>query len=143
MRIYQVPHEMVTDFWSAIEPMLSRAIDLNPHLDMPGVLRHLMAQYAQLFVATDDGEITAVAVMERIQYPSHVVGNILALAGKRGTYRSHLDALSDRMEQWAKEVGCDRIAFVGRPGLERIARRRGGKTLRLVHAWRDLSPGDA
>lgn len=137
LRIYDVPSEMVTDFWSAVEPMLSRAIDLHPHIDMPGMLQILIRQFAQLIVATLDGQIQAAAIMERVQYPGHTVGNILALAGNSGT-APHMHQLSSHCEQWAKDRGCDRIAFVGRPGLSKIARKRHGNTLTLVHAWRDL-----
>ncbi len=137
MRVYEVPTENVTDFWSAVAPMLERAIQHNPHMDMPGLLQTLLANFAQLIVVTNDGDIQAVAVMERHRYPNHVVGNIMLLAGKRGTYKE-IDRLFPHFEKWAKARGCDRIGLLGRPGLSRLVKRHGGKSIPLIHAWRDL-----
>jgi hypothetical protein len=137
-RIYDVPREMVTDFWSAIEPMLSRAMRRNPHMDTAGLLKALVADFARLFVMTEGGKIVAAAVMERVSYPDNVVGNVLALAGEHGIYRNHFDAIEAHLKAWSRARGCNRIAFVGRPGLTRFVRRRGGQLVQLVHAWQDL-----
>ncbi len=137
MKIHDVPLEMVTDFWSLVSPLLEKAARLNPHMDMPGLLQMLMADFGQLIVMTIDGELQAAAVMERHRYPNHVVGNIMLLAGKRGTYKE-IDRLFPHLEKWAKAHGCDRIALLGRPGLSRLVKRHGGKSIPLIHAWRDL-----
>lgn len=137
LKIHEVPAAMVTDFWSLVSPMLERAARLNPHMDMPGLLQMLLADFAQLIVMTKGGELQAAAVMERHRYPNHVVGNIMLLAGQRGTYKE-IDRLFPRLEKWAKSRGCDRIALLGRPGLSRLVKRHGGKSIPLIHAWRDL-----
>lgn len=137
-RIYDVPREMVTDFWSAIESMLARALLHHPHMDTDGLLRVLVANFAQLFVITSNGEIQGACVVERVQYPSHVVANVIAFAGNRGIYRKHVDAIAGHVEAWARARKCDRIGFVGRPGWTRFAARVGGKTVPLVHAWKNL-----
>lgn len=136
-RIYDVPREMVTDFWSAIEPMLARAIKRNPHMDTASLLKTLVAEYAHLFVMTEDGKIIAAAVMERQAYPDVLVGNVLALAGEHGALK-HFEAIEAHLKGWCRRMGCHRIAFVGRPGLTRYVRRRGGHFVPLVHAWQDL-----
>lgn len=137
LKIHDVPIDMVTDFWSLVSPLLERAIVLNPHMDMPGLLQMLLADFGQLIVVTLDGELQAAAVMERHRYPNHVVGNIMVLAGKRGTYKE-IDRLFPHLAKWAKTRGCDRIALLGRPGLSRLVKRHGGKSIPLIHAWRDL-----
>lgn len=137
VRIHDVPPAMVTDFWSLVAPLLEKAVRLNPHMDMPGLLQQLLAAMGQLIVVTRDGDLLAAAVMERHQYPNHVVGNIMLLAGRRGTYRE-IDRVLPHLEKWAKEQGCDRIALLGRPGLSRLVKRHGGRSVPLIHAWRDL-----
>jgi hypothetical protein len=129
---------MVTDFWSAVEPMLAQALEHHPHLDADGVLRLLLAQFGQLFVMTENDGIIAACVMERVQYPSHVVANVIALAGRHGVYRKNMDVITAHLEAWARARGCDRIAFVGRPGWTKFATRKGGQTLPLMHAWKSL-----
>ena len=138
-KIYDIPREMVSDFWSAVESMLTKALEHHPHLDAPGVLRLLVANFAQLFVMTKEGTIVAACVMERVQYPSHVVANVVAFAGEYGIFREHDAEIQARMEAWAREKGCDRIAFVGRPGWTRFfVNRVGGKSIPLVHAWKAI-----
>jgi hypothetical protein len=138
-KIYDIPREMVSDFWSAVESMLTKALEHHPHLDAPGVLRLLVANFAQLFVMTKGGNVVAACVMERTQYPSHVVANVVAFAGEYGVFREHGDEIQARLETWARDRGCDRIAFVGRPGWTRFfVNRAGGKSIPLVHAWKTL-----
>lgn len=137
-RIYDVPREMVTDFWSAVEPMLARALEHNPHLDTAGLLQILVSDFARLFVMTEDGKIVAACVMERVAYPSHVVANVLALGGQYGVYRKHVDEIHAHMRAWAKARKCDRIGFVGRPGWTKWVRRIRGNMLHLVHAWESV-----
>lgn len=138
-KIYDIPREMVSDFWSAVEAMLTRALEHHPHLDAPGLLRILVANFAQLFVMTKEGKVVAACVMERQQYPSHVVANVVALSADSGIFREHGDEIRQRLEAWARERGCDRIAFVGRPGWTRFfVNRAGGNSIPLVHAWKAL-----
>lgn len=138
-KIYDIPREMVTDFWSAVEPMLTKALEHHPHLDSPGLLRILVSNFAQLFVMTKDGSIAASWVMERQQYPSHVVANVIAFSADYGVFRAHGEQIQQHMEAWARDRGCDRIAFVGRPGWTRFfVERAGGHSVPLVHAWKQL-----
>lgn len=138
MRIHEVPIDMVGDFWPLVSPMLARAVKHNPHMDSADVLQLLMSGFAQLIVAIEDGQITVAAVMERANYPKHVVGNILLLAGIRGTMGARLNAVTEHLFRWAKSHGCDRIALIGLPGLTRVVKRHGGESISLIHAWRDL-----
>ena len=138
-KIYDIPREMVADFWSAVEVMLTKSLEHHPHLDAPGLLRILVANFAQLFVMTKGGKVVAACVMERQQYPSHVVANVVALAADGGIFREHGAEIQERLEAWARERGCDRIALVGRPGWTRFfVNRAGGASIPLVHAWKQL-----
>lgn len=138
LRIHDVPNEMVSDFWPLASALLERAVRHNPHLDMVSALQLVMGNFAQLIVGTEGGEIAVAAVMERVQYPKHVIGNILLLAGRRGTMGARLDSVADHLSRWAKTRGCDRIAFTGLPGLAKVVKRHGGESISLIHAWRDL-----
>lgn len=142
-RIYDVPRDMVTDFWSAIEPMISRAMEHHPYLQAGGVLWMLNQDLARLFIMTESRKITAACVMSRDQYPCAdgtplAVANVIAFAGDYGVYRNHVDEIDNHMTAWARTHGCRKIGFVGRPGWTRYVLRRGGKLLPLVHASRSL-----
>lgn len=138
LRIHDVPNENVSDFWPLVSEMLERAVEHNPHMDLADVLQIVMANFAQLIVVIEKGEIVAAAVMERVSYPKHVVGNILLLAGKRGTMGKRLDRITEHLFLWAKSRGCDRIALIGLPGLTKVVKRHGGQSITLIHAWRDI-----
>lgn len=138
MRIHDVPIEMVSDFWPLVSSMLERAVKHHPHMDSADALQCLMGGFAQLIVCLEGGEITACAVMERVAYPKHTVGNILLLAGRKGTMGARLERLTQHLFRWAKSRGCDRIALIGLPGLTRVVKRHGGQSVKLIHAWRDL-----
>lgn len=138
--MYDIPREMVTDVWSAVEPMLSKAMKHHPHLDSPGLLKLLVANFAQLMIATEDGRILGAIVMERTAYPDRVVGNVVAFGGEYGVYRKYVNDIAAHCEAWSRKHGCDTIGFVGRPGWTRFALRHGGKQVRLVHAWKSLDP---
>lgn len=137
-RIHNVPIDMVSDFWPLVSPMLERAVNHHPHMDLADTLQVLMSGFAQLVVAIEGGDIVAAAVMERTRYPKHTVGNILLLAGIRGTMGARLDAITEHLFRWARSRGCDRIALVGLPGLSKVVKRHGGSSIRLIHAWRDI-----
>lgn len=138
MKIYDVPREMVTDLWSAVEAMLAKALKHHPHLSAAGLLKLLVSDFARMFVMTEDGKIIAALVMERTAYPDRVVGNVVAFGGEYGVYRKHVDTIMEHMEAWSRARGCDTIAFVGRPGWTRFVLRKGGEMLPLVHAWKRL-----
>lgn len=138
LRIHNVPNEMVSDFWPLVSALLERAVAHHPHMDLADCLQMVMSNFAQLVVAIEGHEIVAAAVMERVRYPKHIVGNILLLAGKRGTMGPRLDVITEHLEHWAKSRGCDRIALIGLPGLTKVVERHGGQMINLIHAWRDI-----
>lgn len=143
LRIYDVPRETVTDFWSAIEPMLAKALKRHPYLTMGGLLWMLTSNMAALILMTDGGKIVGACVMTRDAYPDeggapYYVGNVLAFAGEYGVFHKYIDEIQAHCETWARARGCATIGFVGRPGWTRFVLRKGGHLLPLVHAWRQL-----
>lgn len=138
LRIHDIPNGNVSDFWPLVSPLLERAVKHHPHMELSDLLQLIMGNFAQLIVALEGVEIVAAAVMERLRYPRHTVGNILMLAGKPGTMGPRLDAITEHLERWAKSRGCDRIALIGLPGLTKVVKRHGGQSIKLIHAWRDL-----
>jgi hypothetical protein len=138
MKVHEVPLELLSDFWPLAAPHLARAVKHNPHIDLADAFTNAASGFSQLIIVLEGGECAAAAVMERVRYPKHVVGNIMLLGGNAGTMGARLDALVDHLFRWAKARGCDRIALLGRPGFERLVRRRGGSSITLIHAWRDI-----
>lgn len=138
MKIYTVPIGLVSDLWAPAERLLARAFKFHPFLDSSGALRILLAGRADLILAVEDGNIVSAAIMEAIQYPTECVGNVLALAGERGVYREHMSTITDYLEQWSREHGCNKIGMVGRTGWMRFVSRRGWKTQPCLMASKEI-----
>lgn len=136
MNIHAVPSRMVTDYWSAVEPMLRKAMRWHPFLDSAGLLYVLLTGFASLVVITEQERIIGAAVLERVTYPTCIVANILAIGGS-GLYQ-HGSELAEYFERWARSHGCNYLSATGRPGWERVTARFGSQRNRIVQVWKSL-----
>lgn len=140
MKLHTVPVALVPDLWPAVEKLLARAVKWHPFLSVDGLKAIILSGHADLIVAIQDEHIFCAAVMEAVQYPGTKVGNVLVLAGERGTYARHIDAITDYLETWCAAHGCANIGMTGRPGWLKFVTRRGWRTQRYVSAWRVVCP---
>lgn len=125
MKIYEVPTQLVEELWPAASPLLARALKFHPYVDVAGLLKIILARRATLIVCVRDAEIVGAVVMEEVQYPSERVANVIAIAGKFGTYRAYKYAVADYLEAWSRARGCHKIGSVGRPGWRKALQQRG------------------
>lgn len=137
MKLYTVPTQLVPELWPEASALLKRALKHHPFVDEESLLMILLAGRASLIVAVEDDRLISAAIMERFEYPKTIVGNVLALAGEKGTYE-HMDQIMDFLEKWCREKGCEKITELGRPGWSRLAKRRGYQFKAYAQAWKDL-----
>jgi len=128
----------VLDIWPGVEPWLERAMVYHPFMDISDLLVLVLEQRVDLLAALSGGALVGAVVMEVMAYPRRRVGNILALAGRLGFYRHHLDATMIGMRAWCTERGCDTITFAGRTGWSRYIVRNGWQSLPLLTGWQAL-----
>lgn len=128
---------MLVDIWPAAVPFLARALKYHPFLTPETLLGVLLRGKASLIVFVD-GEVVGAAAMEAMAYPPDLVGNVIALGGVRGFYRTYIDQAVDALERWCRFQNCTKISALGRQGWSRFLARRGGCTQQLVCAWKDL-----
>jgi hypothetical protein len=141
MKIHIVPRELVSELWPACAPLLDAALERNPFLAVEELQRILMERAGiELLVAVDGGRIIGAAVIELEQYPTRLTGNVIALGGSAGFYERALPAMTDRLEQWCVDRGCDSISMLGRPGWTKFVSRRGWQVSPTVAAWKQLKP---
>lgn len=138
MKLYTVNAALIPDLWPGVEPLLKRALKFHPFMTTDGLLRLLLSGMAALIVAVEDERILCAAVMERTDYPETSVGNVIVLAGERGTYRHHMDEITDYLESWCRAHGCGTISMLGRPGWSKFVGRRGWSIHPYVSAWKAL-----
>jgi hypothetical protein len=130
------PGAILEELWPHVAPLLARALRQHDFLDTDGLRLLLKAQRADLAIVAADGELAGALVMEVVQYPGVRVGNILALAGRDGFYRDHLDDAVAWAKAWCRERACPIIGFAGgRPGWLRYVGKRGWVTRRFLTAW--------
>lgn len=139
MKIREVPTSLVPDLWPAAGPMLGRALKLHPFLTPKELLRVLLSGKGALILAIEGERIICAAVMEALEFENDTVGNIIALAGDQGVYRTHMDTITDHLESWCAKHACNKIAMTGRDGWRRFVERRGWSTQPRLAAWKDIS----
>lgn len=104
--------------WVRIEPMLARATERTGAYQPIDVLQLAFAgRLAIWFCETEAGRLDAVMVTTVQQYPRRRILEVLALGG--GNMRAWLRPAARSLMAHAKQLGCDAIIAIGRPGLAR------------------------
>lgn len=117
-----IPQDHVYRWWPDVKRLVAAACDAG-RADMPpdAVLDRLLDGRRQLWLAVDDGTVTAVLVTRiydgganRVLQLHHAGGNIL----------SCLEYLP-MIEQWGRDHGCNYATIHGRRGWERAMAQHG------------------
>lgn len=137
MTIERVPSANVIALWPKVGELLGRSLIWHPFLKTVDLLDILLSGFASLIVISEDDGIFGAVVMERVQYPSCAVANIVALAGD-GIIKSGTE-VEKFMEDWARSHGCRYLSGIGRPGWERMAPLYGGDRQRIVQVWKAIA----
>lgn len=95
-------------------------------ISFENVLSGIANQERQLWVIKYDGQYIAALVTQIYSYPTNVkIGEITIAGGKDHALWDHF---VDVVGKWFKEQKCDFIDIIGRPGWQRLYKKRGFKT---------------
>lgn len=114
---FQVPYWDVASIWPRVAPHLQRAIDLQDEWTMDAVYRKLTNPYEPLPLQLWVLPWKAACVTQIHTYPSGIRKCLLFLCG--GSDLDSLRANLEKVEAWAKSIGCSKTIIYGRPGWSR------------------------
>src|SRR6478609_363856 len=138
MKIHVVPRNLVDELWPAAAPLLASALERNPFLGIEELRKVMGREGSALLIAVDKEQIIGAAAIELERFPARLIGTVIALGGVNGFYERALPEMTDRLEQWCVEQGCDSISMMGRPGWSKFVSRRGWQVMPTVAAWKEL-----
>jgi hypothetical protein len=128
------------DLWPLLEPAVARTPDYLQAQPGggPDVLARLIARDAQLWAIYDDGRPIA-AVVTQITLDAAgkrcrlwLIGACPEAARRGSRLRAWADELIDKIEPWARALGCVALWGSGREGWARIVNRMGGKEIGTI-----------
>ena len=109
------------DFWAiASEPVLAKAIEATGGRYTPEtVLRDIKAKRMQLWIVCDKtGTIYASLVTSVTRWPTGMTTCSVLFMG--GHDMKRWITLVGTLKDWARSLGCSRLDYSGREGLERV-----------------------
>ncbi len=131
MELRVVPSRFLRGNWRSIKKILQTALPYSGDTwTLESIYKDLKDEYCQLWVAINDKyEIQAVCVTKIVIYPTGKRLSIVVVAGFNiQEWISYFKAI----ERFAEDKGCDIIEFVGRPGWERMLKRKGFHKTHIV-----------
>lgn len=107
-------------YWSAIEPLLKKAVDRgHERYTIDDVCRFIDEQVMQLSVAIAGDEIIAVFVTEVIDYPQSRALRAVFTGGEIGRVDEWMAEFDAYLDEGANAIGADLVELHGRPGWAR------------------------
>lgn len=117
LNISTIPFEVLPQFWSEVQPLLQRAVDVAGEYDVDTVVRGIAENDFQLWAVWNDADrIESIAFTTITQYPRKRVCTLVAGAGIG--LKKWRDAF-DHIDEWSQTQGCDTFRVVGRKGWAR------------------------
>ena len=123
-----VPSNYVNTVWPDVEGLLRGGADrTGGRWDIRSLFFALTNEKQQLWVTFDkDNEITNALTTEIIYYPNKIALAIQFAGGIDGqTGGSTIDVVLNKLERYAKDVGCHCIEIWGRKGFSRKLKKSG------------------
>ena len=121
--IVLVDRERILDAWRESEHLVQKALDHSiGEFDKFDILRFLLTQEMQLWLAVDGEQIKGITVTQLIHFPRYKAMQVVLMAGKdafNGWFREMMAAV----ETHARVMGAKKIQECGREGWERMERR--------------------
>lgn len=127
--LYLIPTDRVMAVWERAKPLVEKSVPYSDYLlQIDDLEDGLAIGSKQLWVIVDETgeEMMAAGVTEIINDDTCFVW------GFGGKNMSEWFDTHQRLEAWAKEVGCKAVSFFGRQGWERVMRPSGYKRRMVV-----------
>src|SRR5262245_35263617 len=110
--------------WPMVSPWLDAALKEFPSLiTIESMKDHIESSAWELWVVRFGWEIQAAFVTEIVHDAGGSAVNIIAMGGKGMDY--WIEPFSDRMAEFAREMHCQYVIEMGRPGWARVLRPLG------------------
>jgi hypothetical protein len=130
VKLVDFPISELEDWLPNIWDMLLEACKRSSGKYQPmDIVREVYAKRMQLWNAIDDNIIKAICVTEICTYPHTKVLRILAATGDDAETWSPLII---KLEEWAKELGCEWCEPIVRPGWKKILKDLGYKEQHVI-----------
>jgi hypothetical protein len=123
-----VPPNYMNTIWPDVEALLKGGADrTGGRWDIRSLYFALVNEEQQLWVTfNEENKITNALTTEIVDYPNKLSLAIQFAGGDDGqTDGSTLDVVLNRLEKYAKDVGCDCIELWGRKGFSRKLKKSG------------------
>ncbi len=119
MKAHLISPEDVPYIWDDVAPMLARVTERSEgELEADDYLEPLSSGLMQLWIVTEDKEITMSMVTQIIYYPQKKVLRTIALAGEN--FKEVHDNFIDLVESFAIRLGCSSLELWGRKGWKKM-----------------------
>ena len=122
-----VAREHIPVIWRDIEAHVDAALEkAHGEFDRYDVLQYLMAGEFQLWVPDD---LSGICVTRVLSYPRYTAVRVVLFAGK-GALGTWAVPMIERVEEWARGMGCKRLEEMGRDGWAKVGQK---------HGWQEAS----
>ena len=119
MKAHLIQPEDVAYLWDDVGPMLARVTERSEGEMEPDDYLEILTQGAmQLWIATEEKNITLAMVTQIISYPQKKVLRVIAISGER--FIEVHSQFNDMVEAFAIRVGCSSMELWGRKGWKKM-----------------------
>jgi hypothetical protein len=119
LKAHLIQPEDVAYLWDDVGPMLARVTERSEgEMEPDDYLETLTQGAMQLWIATEEKNITLAMVTQIISYPQKKVLRVIAISGEK-FIEAH-SQFNDMVEAFAIRVGCSSMELWGRKGWKKM-----------------------
>jgi hypothetical protein len=112
--------------WDVLAPVIQESLDYSQGELTTDDARTLAGKgFMQVWTAVEDDEVVGVMLTELVQYPRYKSVRVVTFSARLFADWREYEPL---LEQYARELGADRVEAFVRPGLTRMLATLGGYT---------------
>lgn len=122
--IQSVSAENLVRVWPSVAPILKRATDMSHgRLGIEDLRASIFDGTLHLWLVLDGDKVIAANTLQMKSYPRMRVMLGLYIGGER--LEEWRDLMCEAVERYAREQGCQKVEFIGRPGWGRVLSSNG------------------
>ena len=119
MKAHLIQPEDVAYLWDDVGPMLARVTERSEgEMEPDDYLETLTQGAMQLWIATEEKNITLAMVTQIVSYPQKKILRVIAISGEK-FIEAH-SQFNDMVEAFAIRVGCSSMELWGRKGWKKM-----------------------
>lgn len=122
-KLIPVPQDQVNGWWEVALPLMGTFFErVKGRYKPEHVLEALNSAMMQLWIVMQGHTVKAACLTEVMQFPNAKEFRIIMMVGADRELWTHF---LSRLEEYARDIGCDKIIGIARPGWERIIDKMG------------------